>query len=243
MKILIIGQGNVATNLQVAFARQGIRVPMLSSWEGLETIDPSADVYIYAVKDIALRQVISKVHVAPRALHIHTSGTMPLSVFGADKQHRGVFYPFQTFSKSHLIEDFSTVPVFIEGNGIDDVSAIYSLAQTITSRIFETTQQERERLHVAGVFACNFANLMYAMASDMLAKTSIPFSVLLPLIEETASKVKSLTPDEAQTGPAVRKDYNVMAHHLDILKREEESAIYGLLSNEIMRRHKADKES
>ena len=215
MRITIVGQGNVATSLHAAFLKNGVRTDMVSSRDGVESL-PVADVFIYAVRDEALARVIARVH-APAALHLHTSGTMPISVFGSDKPHAGVMYFFQSFSKAQPIDDFSSIPVFIEGQHIDDVSAIYALAQTLTPRIYETDQHDRERLHVAGVFANNFANEMYAIAAELLQDTHIPFLALLPLIDRTAAKVHTLSPKDAQTGPARRGDTAVMQHHLSLL--------------------------
>lgn len=235
MNIVIIGKGNVATNLNDAFNKKGINCQMVSSRVGLNAI-PIANVYIYAVRDEALTDVIAQVADKEKSLHLHTSGTMPITVFGDDKPHAGIFYPFQTFSKEHVIEDFSSVPVFFEASGIDDISAVYSLALMITSHVYETTQHDRERLHVAGVYACNFTNLMYTMASEVLTSTHIPFSALLPLIDETAKKIHILSPRDAQTGPARRGDENVMLHHMSLLSTEEQRALYQCLSEEIVRR-------
>lgn len=234
MNIVIIGKGNVATNLDYAFRKKGIACQMVSSREGLDQL-PAANVYIYSVKDEALAEVVAQVQGKEKSLHLHTSGTMPITVFGADKPHAGIFYPFQTFSKARLIEDFSTVPVFFEARGIDDISAVYSLALTITSHVYEASQQDRERLHVAGVFTNNFTNLMYTMAAELLKSTHIPFSALLPLIDETAAKIHSMAPRDAQTGPARRGDENVMNHHMQLLS-EEQREIYRLLSEAIKKR-------
>ena len=234
MNIVIIGQGNVATNLDYAFRKKGVACQMVSSREGLDQL-PAANVYIYSVKDEALAEVVAQVQGKEKSLHLHTSGTMPITVFGADKPHAGIFYPFQTFSKARLIEDFSTVPVFFEARGIDDISAVYSLALTITSHVYEASQQDRERLHVAGVFTNNFTNLMYTMAAELLKSTHIPFSALLPLIDETAAKIHSMAPRDAQTGPARRGDENVMSHHMQLLN-EEQREIYRLLSEAIKKR-------
>ena len=234
MNIVIIGKGNVATNLDYAFRKKGIACQMVSSREGLDEL-PQANVYIYAVKDEALASVVAQVQGRERSLHLHTSGTMPITVFGEDKPHAGIFYPFQTFSKARLIEDFSTVPVFFEARGIDDISAVYSLALTITSHVYEATQHDRERLHVAGVFTNNFTNLMYTMAAELLQNTHIPFRALLPLIDETAAKVHTLSPRDAQTGPARRGDENVMNHHLELLN-DEQRQVYQLLSDAIKKR-------
>ena len=221
MRIAIIGNGNVATSLHAAFSKKGIDAPMISSREltsGVGEPLTEADVYIYAVRDEALREVIAAVHAPARSVHVHTSGTVPISVFGEDKPHCGILYPFQTFSKAQPIDDFMDIPLFIEARNIDDVAAVYTLALTLSPRVIETTQADRERLHVAGVFANNFTNCMYRIAADILKGTSIPFSVLLPLIDQTAAKVHNLAPKDAQTGPAVRDDEQVIRHHIELLQ-------------------------
>ena len=245
MNIVLIGQGNVATNLHHAFALKGLRTRMVSSREGLDSL-PAADVYIYAVRDEALPQVVQRIaeeslkstntHLRT-ALHVHTSGTMPISVFGDALPHAGIMYFFQTFSKAKLIDDFSQIPVFVEGKQIDDLSAIFTLVQTITPRVYEASQHDRERLHVAGVFANNFTNHMYAIAADILKDTHIPFQVLLPLIDQTAEKVHHLSPHDAQTGPAKRRDEQVMNHHLALLKTPDQQQLYTLLSKMIIQSH------
>ena len=245
MNIVLIGQGNVATNLHHAFALKGLRTRMVSSRGGLDSL-PAADVYIYAVRDEALLQVVQKIAEESKkpinthlctALHLHTSGTMPISVFGDALPHAGIMYFFQTFSKAKLIDDFSQIPVFVEDKQIDDLSAIFTLAQTLTPRVYEASQHDRERLHVAGVFANNFTNHMYAIAADILKDTHIPFQVLLPLIDQTAEKVHHLSPHDAQTGPAKRRDEQVMNHHLALLKTPDQQQLYTLLSKMIIQSH------
>jgi predicted short-subunit dehydrogenase-like oxidoreductase (DUF2520 family) len=221
MKIAIIGAGNVGTNLQHALELKGIRSELFHARELLDGTysDPvihTFDVYVYTVIDDAIKDVAAQVK-APNALHLHTSGTVPIDIFDKDKVHTGVIYFFQSFSKESLIDDWSVIPCFIEGRNIDDVAAIFSLAQILTSRIYETTQHDRERLHVAGVFANNYTNLMYRIAEWMLQDTQIPFAALLPLIDQTAVKMHTLSPKNAQTGPAIRKDQLVLAHHMFVL--------------------------
>jgi len=103
------------------------------------------------------------------------------------------------------------------------------LAQCLTSRIHEANQHDRERLHIAGVFANNYTNLMYRIAAEVLGDTQIPFEALLPLIDLTAAKVHQLRPKDAQTGPAQRGDEAVMAHHAQVLEdfKRQESAFNG----------------
>ena len=250
MKIVIIGAGSVGSNIYHAFELKGIQTelvhgrPLTADPAAVRAL-PAADVYIYAIADHALADVVSVVN-APKALHLHTSGSMSIDVFGPDKPHAGIIYFFQSFSRTQLIDDWSSIPVFIEGRNIDDVAAIYTLAQTLSNHIYECSQRDRERLHVAGVFANNFSNLMFRMAADILSDTQIPFEALLRLIDRTAEKVHRLAPKDAQTGPAQRGDENVMAHHVDVLRQaaaksqfsaEEKTKVYTLLSQLILQRN------
>ena len=45
MNVVIIGQGNVGSNLQHGFRQKGVRTQLVSSREGLDRL-PIADVYI-----------------------------------------------------------------------------------------------------------------------------------------------------------------------------------------------------
>ena len=235
MKIAIVGAGSVGTNLYHGFALKGVKTeliharPLTANPQNAQMLNDQMvngfDVYIYAVADNALREVVATIH-APKALHLHTSGTMPIEVFGDDKPHAGILYFFQSFSRTQMIEEWNTIPCFVEGKNIDDLAAVYSLAQTLTSCIYEATQHDRERLHIAGIFANNYTNLMYRIASELLRDTQIPFRALLPLIDNTAAKVHTMTPAQAQTGPAQRGDEAVMAHHMDVLRTTPYAGLY-----------------
>ena len=241
MRIAIIGAGSVGTNLHHALELKGIRAELVHgrpiTADPVPTYPvPQADVYIYAIADHALREVVAKIE-APKALHLHTSGTMPIEVFGSDKPHAGILYFLQSFSREVLIDDWSAIPCFIEGRNIDDIAAIYSLAQTLTIRIYEANQHDRERLHIAGVFANNYTNLMYRIAEQVLQDTQLPFEALLPLIDHTAAKVHTMKPADAQTGPAKRHDEAVINHHLEILKNSPYAGLYRELATLIEKAH------
>jgi predicted short-subunit dehydrogenase-like oxidoreductase (DUF2520 family) len=73
-------------------------------------------------------------------------------------------------------------------------------------------------MHIAGVFACNFTNHMYALAEEILHAHKISFSVLFPLIRETSEKVKLNSPKSMQTGPVVRNDQITINKHIELLQ-------------------------
>ena len=249
MKIVCIGSGNLATNLTLAWKEAGIPVEQVFSrteanakalaeqlgcaWTtSTEEIINDADLYLFSLKDSALEAVASRLP-ENSGLWVHTAGSMPLAVFEPFATRRGVLYPLQTFSKGRRI-DLGNVPFFLEANSEEDGAILEQLARAVSRDVRFLPSEKRRHLHLAAVFACNFVNHIYALADDILREEGIPFEVLLPLIDETAAKVHRLTPREAQTGPAIRYDENVINKHLAMLdKMPELKALYETLSRSI----------
>ena len=205
MRVVLIGRGRLATNLLPALQEAGHEVVSINS-RTLEGLPTEADVFVVAVKDSALKDVISQATKGrEQQLFVHTAGSMPMSLFEGYTSRYGVFYPMQTFSKERIV-DFAEVPVFVEG----ECPQIRQLAESMSHRVYALSTEHRKYLHLAAVFACNFANHCYALSAELLEKHGLPFDVMLPLIDETARKVHELHPLDAQTGPAVRYDENVI---------------------------------
>ena len=234
MRVVLIGRGRLATNLLPALQQAGHEVSSINS-RTLENLPEEADVFIIAVKDSALQEVICRATKGrEQQLFVHTAGSMPMSLFEGYTNRYGVFYPMQTFSKERLVS-FADIPVFIEG----DNAVLRPLAESITHSVYELSSADRKYLHLSAVFACNFVNHCYALSAELLEKHGIPFSVMLPLIDETALKVHQLHPLEAQTGPAVRYDENVIRMQSSMLADSPLlQEIYNLLSVSIHRKSK-----
>jgi predicted short-subunit dehydrogenase-like oxidoreductase (DUF2520 family) len=156
---------------------------------------------------------------------------MPLSVFEGYADRCGVLYPMQTFSMDREV-DFREIPLFIEASDAASLQQIRALADSISQHVYELSTADRKYLHLAAVFACNFANHCYTLAADVLQKKGLPFDVMLPLVDETARKVHELHPKDAQTGPAARGDQNVMQAQASLLDGKAKE-IYELLSQSI----------
>ena len=235
MKIVLIGRGRLATNLEHALLSAGHEVASINS-RTLEALPLEADVYIVAVKDAALADVIRAATKGRESqLFVHTAGSMPMDIFKGLTVHYGVFYPMQTFSKERLV-DFNDISVFLETNDAVSMERLKMLSTTLTTHIYELDSEGRKHLHLAAVFACNFVNHCYALSAEVLAAKGLPFSVMLPLVDETAQKVHKLAPREAQTGPAVRGDQNVMQMQANMLAGNPAvKQIYEALSNDIQR--------
>jgi predicted short-subunit dehydrogenase-like oxidoreductase (DUF2520 family) len=193
-----------------------------------------ADVYVVAVKDAVLADVVRQLCKGRAArVFLHTAGSMPMQVFDGLAAHYGVLYPMQTFSKERAL-DFSRIPIFLEGSDPVALGVARTLAESVSRQVVELSGEGRRRLHLAAVFACNFANHCYELASEVLQEQGLPFSVMQALVDETAAKVSELSPRQAQTGPAVRYDQNVMEAQLSLLAdRPLAQQIYRLMSKSI----------
>ncbi len=258
MTIAVVGQGRVASCMMPALREAGHTVVCQNSRAQELTAD--AEVYLFCIKDDALPEVIGRMHRSqPDALMLHTSGSVPLSVF-ADAGHSrgGVLYPMQTFSKERTpgnhgsaggspaigsALDFAAIHYFIEAAQPDDLPTIQHLAATLTTEahIHHMPSQQRRQLHLAAVFACNFVNHCCTLAEEVLRPAGQTFDVMLPLLDETVAKLHQLSPAAAQTGPAVRWDQSTISRHLDMLSNAPlAQQIYQLMSESIREKCKIE---
>lgn len=251
MKTVLIGAGNLASNLAPALRKAGHDIVAVysrtrQSAEALATevgaratdciddLPTEADLFIIAVKDTCVETLIPQLAKGrQQQLFVHTAGSLPMALFEGHTARYGVFYPMQTFSRQRRV-DFSEIPLFLEASDAQTLQRLHELADSLSQQVYDLSSADRRHLHLAAVYACNFANHCFALSADILERHGLPFSVMLSLIDETARKVHSLHPRDAQTGPAVRFDQNVMQKHLQLLAGEPLlSQIYELLSQSI----------
>ena len=247
MKVALVGAGNLATNLAVALQEAGHTIVQVfsrtrqsaellaervgtSAVTDLHQLAPDADLYIVSISDAAL-STLDYSAFPPHALVVHTAGSIPMDVIPLTR--RGVFYPMQTFSRQRIVS-FSDIPIFVEASSDADTDFLLEFARTINNKVYRLSSADRLYLHLAAVYCSNFVNHCYAMSEEILRQHGLPFSVMLPLVDEVAAKVHQVSPHEAQTGPAVRHDYNVIQHHLSLLDDQPRlQEIYSLMSESI----------
>ena len=249
--VVILGAGNVATHMSIALKKAGFSIKCVYSktinaarnlalkvdshyTNDIIHIPSEADLYIVAVKDEVVEQIIDAIKLEFEII-VHTAGSISMDVFKDKFENCGVFYPLQTFSKDREL-DFSNIPICIESNNEILESKLLNLAKCLSNSVHVIDSEKRKKLHLAAVFACNFANHMYSMATEILSQPDIPFDLLKPLIAETAQKAIDSDPLKAQTGPAVRNDQNVIKKHLKMLKDNPEfEKIYRFVSDSIFK--------
>ena len=129
--------------------------------------------------------------------------------------------------------NFTAIPMCLETENSSDYTLLEKLASSISNSVIKIDGKQRKALHVSAVFVSNFTNHLYQVGNEICIENNIPFSILQPLIEETAQKIKSLSPKDAQTGPAVRNDTKIIEKHYDFLTNENQKEIYKILTKSI----------
>lgn len=248
-QVSFIGAGNLATQLSKALFRAGVSINQVYSRTmesahdlakplnaqaitDLQQVNEQADLYIFAVKDDALLQVLANFPYRNKPM-VHTAGSVSMQVLADFSSSHGVFYPLQTFSKNKAV-DFRSIPICIESSSDAFTTSLTQLALKLSGDVRYVNSTQRQALHLAAVFVCNFVNYMYAVGYDLMQQHDLDFDLLKPLIQETAQKVMKHNPREVQTGPAVRSDEKVMNKQLDFLKNNEQlQELYKFVSKQI----------
>jgi predicted short-subunit dehydrogenase-like oxidoreductase (DUF2520 family) len=231
-KVVMIGAGNLAFHLSQAVKRAGMEVVqvysrteesacLLGNLLGCsyttdnKGISREGDLYILSLTDEAIVDFSNKLDFSGKIV-VHTSGGLDMDVLKGVTRYYGVVYPVQTFSKEKEV-DFMKIPLCIEAVNESVKNVLFDFAGEFSPELYSLDTPRRRKLHVAAVFACNFVNHMYFIASEILKSENLPFDLLRPLILETANKMNELSPFAAQTGPAKRNDQLVIKKHLDLL--------------------------
>ncbi len=237
MKVIIIGAGNVGGHLAKAlyeakvdvlqlFSRDTDNIKVLAKEIGseplsdLKQVSKEADVYLLSVSDQVIEEVAKKLSkvIGKEKLVAHTSGATPSTVLKPYFQPYGVFYPLQTFSKDQEV-NFSSIPFCIDANEQEGTFLLEQLAAILSEKVYLISDEQRAVLHIAAVFINNFTNHLVGIGQHIAEKEGMTFDLLLPLLEETVAKLKRLSPEAAQTGPAKRGDEATIERHLKYLEK------------------------
>lgn len=252
MRIAIIGTGNVAYHFAKRLTEFGHPPVIIASRTfekgqiftrslNLQTeiitdgcfLNKKLDFVMIAVPDREIQNVIEQYVFDEDSVLLHASGAQPMAMLKGKTSHFGVLYPFQTFSKAKSV-DFDEIPILIEGNSSETEEKILKLATLLGPKIHRINSEQRLKVHLAAVFASNFTNYMFYVAENILQDSGIMLSDFKHLMEETVEKAIEISPKEAQTGPAIRGDEEVLQKHQALLANAEDlKELYQLISNQI----------
>ena len=233
MKIVIIGTGNTATVLGRKLKAAGHEIVQVygrdtkaasdlayeldtESTNYWNIVNRGADIYILAVSDIAIEEVLQELQLQGKTI-VHTAASVSKNVLQPATRHFGVFYPLQSLKKD--IGYIPDIPIVIDASDEPTLKELDILAHSISDKVIEANDEQRLKLHLAAVFCNNFVNHLYVLTEQFCKKEGIDFFMLIPLIKETAARLESISPALSQTGPAIRNDLNTIEKHREVLKQ------------------------
>lgn len=244
--VSILGAGNVAFHLARALVQNTVQVKQIfnrtlahaeeigeankiSYTDQISELE-HADLFIIAASDSVISELSMNIPFDDTMV-VHTSGSIPMNALKGNYS-KGVFYPLQTFTKGRFLE-YDNIPIFIESDDKNNVHRLKELGKRISIQCVEIDSDQRAKLHLAAVWACNFVNHMYYMGEKVVQDAGLNFDYLKPLINETSSKLEFLSPKEAQTGPAMRKDQLVIDKHLELIQDKFTAELYEKINQSI----------
>ncbi|MBP5662858.1 MAG: DUF2520 domain-containing protein [Bacteroidales bacterium] len=247
-KVTLIGSGNMAHWLVYAMRNAGVRISQvysrqlghakaLAEMAGAEAIDnikdllPDSDLYIFSIKDDSYENLLQQLPFR-LSLAAHTAGSLSMRIFEPYAESYGILYPYQSVNKNMDFKNV-VVPLCVEANDKAIENELFVFAHKLTSVVQKLDESQRMVLHRAAIFGCNFTNAMYSIAYDILQEHHIDWQMIMPLLQNTMEKVKTMNPHQAQTGPAQRGDQNVIQFHLDALQDELLKDIYRVVTDYI----------
>jgi predicted short-subunit dehydrogenase-like oxidoreductase (DUF2520 family) len=255
--ISVIGSGNVATHLVKAWAAKGVSIRHIISrnkinadllgeiscaqktGDSLFDLDDLSDFYLIAVQDDHIEDIIDSFPfcLTGNQIVLHTSGTFNEIKLAKIAINYGCLYPLQTFSKTKEV-DLKNTPFFISANENESLGRTTQLAGILSDTIIHKNHSDRQKFHVAAVFANNFTNHLFTISKDFCQKNHLEFELLWPLIEEGTKKARTKGPEYSQTGPAVRDDKKTIQNHEKLLENEPDwLSLYQIFTKLIQKRH------
>ena len=215
MEIVIIGTGNTAAVLGRKFKAAGHHIVQVFGRNAsaasalayeLETestaywsvVNRQADIYILAVSDIAIEEMISALQLPDKTI-VHTAASVSKDVLQRATTHYGVLYPLQSLRKNTPY--LPDIPIIIDASDAQTFENLTVLAGSISEQVIVAGDEQRAKLHLAAVFCNNFVNHLFTLMQEYCKAEGLDFELLKPLIRETALRIESLAPGRCTNRP------------------------------------------
>ncbi len=248
MKVVLIGTGNTATVLGRLIAASGHRIIQVygrnsSNASGLaeslaatfttslNEIDDTGDIYLFAISDRAIAELSSQWQLRYK-LVVHTAGSVSKEALKAASKNYGVLYPLQSLRKETAV--MPVIPFLIDGNTNDNLTLLHDFAATLSPIVKKADDEERKRYHLAAILLNNFTNHLYSLTKQFCFQSKTDFNLLVPLIQQLPILLSQYSPEQLQTGPAIRNEQTTIDSHLHLLENFPEiKSLYALFTKSI----------
>ena len=252
MEIIIIGSGYVATAMGRKIISAGHHVVQVFSRNrhhaetlagilhssvisSLSKLDKEAASILIAISDDAIPSFLAGFP-GSASLLVHTAGSLPMDILKTGSTRIGVMYPLQSFRRE--LNTGAGFPLLIDAGNEKDLQLLTEFAAGLSKTVIQANDSLRMKYHVGGVIVNNFSNHLFALTESWCREEGIDFSLLHPLIHETCSRLEQASPQNLQTGPAIRNDRETIKKHLLLLKANPGlSRLYEVLTSSIQQFH------
>lgn len=232
MTYYIVGTGNIAWFMATRLFKAGhsclgiygrnteesqklaaaIKAPALAD---ISNIQDDADCCILAISDHSIVSTAANFNFQHTTL-VHTAGSLSRMVLEPFADRAGVIWPIYSIVKNNLPKH-RNIPVTIKGTDDHSETILQELATAITDISYTISWEQRQWLHLCAVMCNNFTNHLMAVSEQICNKQQVPFSLLYPIVSQTAERIMQDSPYKLQTGPAKRGDKVTIDKHLGLL--------------------------
>lgn len=231
MDVVMIGAGNIAHVLGRELVRSGHRIQTIwnrnsnkakilaeelgaSYATSLDQIPKDADLYVLAVTDTAISELVSAIKIE-RGILVHTAGSVSIKFLSAAASRYGVIWPMKMIRSN--MKQLGSCTIIVDGESADTMEQLQQIVRPFAERVATANDQMRMKMHLIAAITSNFSNHIYHLAADYCDKEDIDFSLFYPIIETTAVQIQTNNPADVQAGPAFRGDKITIEKHRSLL--------------------------
>jgi predicted short-subunit dehydrogenase-like oxidoreductase (DUF2520 family) len=200
-------------------AAQKLSEALLSDkYGGISEIeDGDADICFLAVSDTAIAEVAEELSFKKTVL-VHTAGALSLDSIKSAAKDRAVLWPIYSILRN-TPPNHRNIPCAWEASTDKAQKYLLSIGHAITDMLFEAKYDQRKWLHLSAVISNNFTNHLMSVCEQVCTEHGLPFSTLTPIIEQTFERIRQSSPQNLQTGPAIRHDTNTINEQINLLSK------------------------
>lgn len=253
MKIVLLGSGNLSTFYGHRFQASGHEIIQVLSPDvdhanhlakqlGCESVSDyaqlnrEADMYVLGVRDDVLYTLAQTLQL-PNKIIVYGAGAVPLHALSNISERLICLWCLFSIQKNNL-PTLRHFPVVYNASNSNDIAMAKYLAQLLSDATYALNDEQKTDTHLCAVLVNNFTNHLYAMAYELMRESNIDFSLLHPIILDTAQRATQFPPQQLQTGPAVRNDIHTQQEHLALLSKHINfQSVYEAMSASIHAMH------
>lgn len=256
MNIGFVGNGAVASAFGCYLSRQGFVVSSgydrhlektarfadltgAKACRSAQEVADASDLVFITTRDDQIEAVCGTMcrqqAILPRHWVGHMSGAHPSTILApAARQGASVFslHPLQAFADTETaVENLPATYFSLEGDD-DRLEKVETMMQRLGNVCFRIGPEQKSLYHLA---ACTMSNYLVAlMDAGLQAFEAIGiepqqgFAAMRPLIQGTLNNIAQLGPAKALTGPIARGDVGTIEQHLQVLQKQNMSALGAL---------------